>query len=149
MAKIEYLFRETAAGLRRNGVLAFAAMLTATIALFLFGMSLLIAREFELITTAITKNVEVQVYLTDPVNQDTVGRLTTRLQELPAVEDVQYWNKQRTCAEFYELFEGQDVFVDREVDKLQINNAFVSGQVIRTDNGVIYVIDSVLLPQYR
>ena len=45
--------------------------------------------------------------------------------------------------------QGQDVFVDREVDKLQINNAFVSGQVIRTDNGVIYVIDSVLLPQYR
>jgi uncharacterized surface protein with fasciclin (FAS1) repeats len=25
----------------------------------------------------------------------------------------------------------------------------VSGQVIRTDNGFIYVIDSVLLPQYR
>jgi uncharacterized surface protein with fasciclin (FAS1) repeats len=45
--------------------------------------------------------------------------------------------------------QGQDVFVDREVDKLQINNAFVSGQVIRTDNGFIYVIDSVLLPQYR
>ena len=119
MAKIEYLFRETAAGLRRNGVLAFAAMLTATIALFLFGMSLLIAREFELITTAITKNVEVQVYLTDPVNQDTVGRLTTRLQELPAVEDVQYWNKERTCAEFYELFEGQDVFVEN-VDCMEV-----------------------------
>ena len=49
--------------------------------------------------------------------------------------------------------QGQDVFVDREVDKpldkLQINNAFVSGHVIRTDNGLIYVIDSVLLPQYR
>lgn len=45
--------------------------------------------------------------------------------------------------------QGQDVFVDRDVDALQINNAFVTGQVIRTDNGVIYVIDSVLLPQYR
>jgi uncharacterized surface protein with fasciclin (FAS1) repeats len=45
--------------------------------------------------------------------------------------------------------QGQDVFVDRDVDELQINNAFVTGQVIRTDNGVIYVIDSVLLPQYR
>jgi transforming growth factor-beta-induced protein len=43
----------------------------------------------------------------------------------------------------------QDVYVDRERDTLQINNSLVSGQVIRTDNGVIYVIDSVLLPQYR
>ena len=45
--------------------------------------------------------------------------------------------------------QGQDVFVDREVNKLQINNALVSSEVIRTDNGFIYVIDSVLLPQYR
>lgn len=29
------------------------------------------------------------------------------------------------------------------------HNAFVSGQVIRTDNGLIYVIDGVLLPQCR
>jgi uncharacterized surface protein with fasciclin (FAS1) repeats len=43
----------------------------------------------------------------------------------------------------------QDVYVDRERETLQINNSLVSGQVIRTDNGVIYVIDSVLLPQYR
>jgi cell division transport system permease protein len=110
MAKIEYLFKETAAGLRRNGILAFAAMLTATIALFLFGMSLLIAREFELITTAITKNVEVQVYLTDPVNPDTVGRLTSVLQDLPAVETVEYWDKDRTCAEFEDLFANQPIF---------------------------------------
>lgn len=45
--------------------------------------------------------------------------------------------------------QGQDVFVDRDDDELQINNSIVTGQVIRTDNGVIYVIDSVLLPQYR
>jgi cell division transport system permease protein len=112
MAKIEYLFRETAAGLRRNGVVAFAAMSTAFIALFLFGLSLLIAREFELVTTSITKNVEVQVYLTDPVNPDTVGRLTDKLQTLPAVEEVQYWDKERTCAEFQELFSNQRVFIE-------------------------------------
>ncbi len=66
--RVEYFFRETASGLRRNGVVAFAAMSTAFIALFLFGLSLLIAREFELVTRVLTGNVEVQVYLTDPVN---------------------------------------------------------------------------------
>jgi transforming growth factor-beta-induced protein len=45
--------------------------------------------------------------------------------------------------------QSQDVYVDRERDTLQINNSLVSGQVIRTDNGVIYVVDSVLLPQFR
>jgi cell division transport system permease protein len=110
MAKIEYLFRETAAGLRRNGVVAFAAMSTAFIALFLFGLSLLIAREFELITTSITKNVEVQVYLTDPVNPDSVANLTADLNELSSVEHVEYWNKDRTCQEFNELFENQPIF---------------------------------------
>ena len=48
--RVEYFFRETASGLRRNGVVAFAAMSTAFIALFLFGLSLLIAREFALVT---------------------------------------------------------------------------------------------------
>lgn len=45
--------------------------------------------------------------------------------------------------------QGQDVYADREEDTLFINNSKVLGRVIRTDNGVIYVIDSVLLPQYR
>jgi cell division transport system permease protein len=119
MAKVEYLFRETAAGLRRNGVVAFAAMSTAFIALFLFGLSLLIAREFELVTTSITKNVEVQVYLTDPVNPDTVARLTDKLQGLPAVEHVEYWNKVRTCREFNELFSNQRVFIEN-VDCMEV-----------------------------
>jgi len=45
--------------------------------------------------------------------------------------------------------EGQQVFAERERDALFINNSRVIGQPIVTDNGVIYVVDSVLLPQYR
>jgi cell division transport system permease protein len=119
MAKIEYLFRETAAGLRRNGVVAFAAMSTAFIALFLFGLSLLIAREFELITTSITKNVEVQVYLTDPVNPQNVANLTADLNQLPAVDHVEYWGKERTCDEFRTLFANQPIFLEN-VDCMKV-----------------------------
>ena len=113
MPRVEYFFRETAAGLRRNGVVAFAAMSTAFIALFLFGLSLLIAREFALITRVLTGNVEVQVYLTDPVNPGTVTRLTETLSDAPAVASVDYWNKQRSCEEFRRLFEGQQVFLEQ------------------------------------
>ena len=45
--------------------------------------------------------------------------------------------------------QGQEVFAERERDTLFINNSRVIGRPIVTDNGVIYVIDSVLLPQYR
>jgi cell division transport system permease protein len=110
--RIEYFFRETAAGLRRNGVVAFAAMSTAFIALFLFGLSLLIAREFQLVTTQLTGNVEVQVYLSDPVNTGTVTRLSGKLQELQGVADVQYWNRERSCQHFHELFENQPIFTE-------------------------------------
>jgi cell division transport system permease protein len=117
--RIEYFFRETAAGLRRNGVVAFAAMSTAFIALFLFGLSLLIAREFELVTQTLTGNVEVQVYLTDPVNEETVVRLSEKLQNVPAVADVQYWDKKRSCEQFKRLFENQPVFIEN-VDCMEV-----------------------------
>ena len=117
--RVEYFFRETASGLRRNGVVAFAAMSTAFIALFLFGLSLLIAREFALVTRVLTGNVEVQVYLTDPVSSGTVGRLTTKLQQVPAVANVAYWNKERSCEEFQRLFEGQQVFLEN-VDCMKV-----------------------------
>jgi cell division transport system permease protein len=110
--RVEYFFRETAAGLRRNGVVAFAAMSTAFIALFLFGLSLLIAREFQLVTTQLTGNVEVQVYLTDPVNTGTVTRLTSKLQDVQGVASVEYWNKARSCQQFKKLFEQQEIFTE-------------------------------------
>ena len=117
--RVEYFFRETASGLRRNGVVAFAAMSTAFIALFLFGLSLLIAREFALVTRALTGHVEVQVYLTDPVNVGTVSRLTDTLQQVPAVAHVEYWNKERSCEQFRKLFENQPVFIEN-VDCMKV-----------------------------
>ena len=69
MPLADYFWRETASGLRRNGMVAFAAMSTAFIALFLFGLSLLIGRQIDLLIEAVTGNVEVTVYLTDPVSR--------------------------------------------------------------------------------
>jgi cell division transport system permease protein len=117
--RIEFYFRETAAGIRRNGIMAFAAMSTAFIALFLFGLSLLIAREFELVTRVLTGNVEVQVYLTDPVNPGTVARLSDKLQQVPAVANVEYWDKERSCEQFRKLFENQKVFIEN-VDCMKV-----------------------------
>lgn len=112
MPRLEYFFRETTSGLRRNGLVAFAAISTTFIALLLFGLALLISRQVSLMIEATTGNVEVAVYLTDPVNPDTVRSLTDTLVELPVVETVGFEDKEEACARFRELFEDQRALVE-------------------------------------
>jgi cell division transport system permease protein len=112
VARFEYFFRETTSGLRRNGLVAFAAISTTFIALLLFGLALLISRQVSLMIEATTGNVEVAVYLTDPVNPDTVRSLTETLTGLPVVENVDFEDKEEACARFVELFKEQEALVN-------------------------------------
>lgn len=112
MTRLESLLRETTSGLRRNGLVAFAAISTTFIALLLFGLALLISRQVNLMIDATTGNVEVAVYLTDPVNPDTVQALTARLTELPVVANVDYETKEEACARFKRLFANQKALVN-------------------------------------
>ena len=110
--RFDYLFREVTTGLRRNGLVAFGAISTTFIALLLFGLALLISRQVGLIIEATTGNVEVAVYLSDPVNTDTVNTLTNKLETLDIVEDVHYQTKAEACEEFKDLFAGQRALVE-------------------------------------
>jgi len=110
--RIEFYFRETAAGIRRNGIMAFAAISTAFIALFLFGLALLIAREINLVIEQVTGNVEVAVYLSDPVRPDTVARLEDELSKLGAVDTVTYEDKQQACERAQKLFESNPAIIE-------------------------------------
>jgi len=112
VARFESLFRETTSGLRRNGLVAFAAISTTFIALLLFGLALLISRQVNLMIEATTGNVEVAIYLSDPVNPDTVESLTAKLTELPVVANVDYETKQEACERFKRLFANQAALVN-------------------------------------
>jgi cell division transport system permease protein len=112
VARLEYFFRETTSGLRRNGLVAFAAISTTFIALLLFGLALLISRQVNLMIEATTGNVEVAVYLTDPVNPDTVRSLTDTLNELPVVDTVSYEDKDAACDRFRRIFRDQETLVN-------------------------------------
>lgn len=112
MAKFEYFFRETTSGLRRNGLVAFAAISTTFIALLLFGLALLISRQVTILIEDTTGNVEVAIYLTDPVNDDTVASITQTLTALPVVANVEYENKREAYERFLELFAGSPALID-------------------------------------
>lgn len=112
MARLEYLFRETTSGLRRNGLVAFAAISTTFIALLLFGLALLISRQVNLMIAATTGNVEVAVYLTDPVNPTNVQSLTQTLEKLPVVSTVTFESKADACVRYKKLFANQTALVN-------------------------------------
>jgi len=107
MARLDYYFRETVTGLRRNGLVVFAAILTAFIALLLLGMALLIRREVDLIVANTTGRVEVVVYLTDDIGPDQQERLNGILTGLSVVSEVDYESKEEAYERAKELF-GED-----------------------------------------
>jgi cell division transport system permease protein len=114
MGRIDYFFRETVIGLRRNGLVVFAAISTAFIALFLLGMALLIRREVDLVVSNTTGRVEVVVYLTDGIGPDQQERLNGILSDLPQVETVAYESKEAAYQRAQELF-GQDSDIIKNV----------------------------------
>ncbi|HET7869545.1 MAG TPA: permease-like cell division protein FtsX [Actinomycetota bacterium] len=110
--RTDYMLREVTTGLRRNGLVAFAAVSTTFIALLLFGLARLIDRQVSLMIEAATGNVEVAVYLADPVNPQTVAVLTGKLQQLPVVSNVHYETKDEACTRFKTIFAQQKALVE-------------------------------------
>ena len=110
--RIEPVFRETVVGLKRNGSIAVAAISTAFISVFLVGGALLINRQANLLIDALTGNVEVSVFLSDPVNTDNVTHLTSLLTTLPSVADVHYEDKAEACARFQKQFAQEPALVE-------------------------------------
>lgn len=100
--------------MRRNGTVAFGAIMTAFIALFLFGLALLIRREIALVIEGITGNVQVAVYLTDTAatQTDTIANLQQTLEALPAVDTVHYENKTETCARAQKVFAANKTIIE-------------------------------------
>jgi cell division transport system permease protein len=106
--RVGYYFRETAQGLRRNGLVAFAAVSTAFIALFLLGQALLVSREVDLIIEATTGGVEVSVFLQKTISPTQQAHIGDLLSQMPEVGSVHFESQQ----EAYE--HAQRLWADNE-----------------------------------
>jgi cell division transport system permease protein len=92
--RIDYYLRETLQGLRRNGLVAFAAVSTSFIALFLVGMALLVRQQVNLIIQATEADVEVQVYLLDSISPSQQQHLEDLVAAMPQVAHFDYESKE-------------------------------------------------------
>jgi len=110
--RLDYYFHETATGLRRNALVAFAAITTVFISLFLLGGAQLIGRQINLIIDQQTERVEVSVYLVDNISKSDFTRLNQMLHSMPQVESIRYETKQEAYQRFKELFKNQPDLVN-------------------------------------
>src|SRR5204862_4871287 len=98
--RFAYYLRETSQAIRRNGLIAFAAISTAFIALFLLGFALLIRQEFNRLITQLNADVNVNVYLENNISQAQTDNIFNILKSMPQVSSVTY----RSQAEAYQVF---------------------------------------------
>jgi cell division transport system permease protein len=110
--RIDYYFKETMQGLKRNGLVAFAAISTSFIALFLLGGALLVWREVILLIEQSTANVEVSVFLRDDVNPNQRQHIGNLLNQMPYVDNVHFESKQEAWEKFQKIFHNQKALVD-------------------------------------
>src|SRR5207249_4562772 len=107
MRRLSYYFNETINSLRRQGLMAFAAVSTVFISLFLFGGALLISKEVNLILDYTTEKVQVAVFLQDDIDSDARNRLQTLLRDMPEVGSVRYESKQEAYQRFLKIFASE------------------------------------------
>ncbi|CAN5125545.1 permease-like cell division protein FtsX [soil metagenome] len=110
--RFDYFFRETVNGLRRNGLLAFATVSTAFIALFLLGGALLVRQQTNIMVEQATANVDVSVYLRDDVSPSQQRELNEILLQMPEVSIVRYESKDAAYDRFKVIFEDQPDLVN-------------------------------------
>jgi cell division transport system permease protein len=102
-----YYFRETLQGLRRNGLVSFAAVSTAFIALFLLGGALLVGKEVGLLIQKSEANVEVSIYLRDDISPTQQQHLADLLNGMPEVSSIHYESKDEAYRRFQQIFNNQ------------------------------------------
>jgi cell division transport system permease protein len=110
--RIDYYFKETLQGLKRNGLVAFAAVSTAFIALFLVGGALLVQREVGLLIARTEANVEVSVFLRDDISPSQQQNLGNTLNQMPEVASVHYESKHEAWLRFQDIFKNQKALVE-------------------------------------
>jgi cell division transport system permease protein len=109
LSRLSYMFREMGASLRRNLTLTAAAIITASVSLLLFGLTLLIQRGFDNQLSQWSGGVEMIVYVENDASPEQLAVIREALVSTPDIVDVpklQYLDIQQSLTEAQRLFAG-------------------------------------------
>lgn len=111
--RLNFVFTEVAAGLRRNLTMTIAMIMTTAISLAFFGAGLLVANQIGDMKTLYLDKLEVSVYMQDDATAAQRTSLNNALEASPEVENFQYLDKAAAFERFKKLFKGNKELVSQ------------------------------------
>ena len=108
-SRLSYTFREMWASLRRNLTLTVAAVITSSVSLLLFGLTLLIQRGFDNQLSQWSGGVELIVYIENDASPEQIELVRGALEKTPDVIDtskLEYLDIAQSLVEAQRLFAG-------------------------------------------
>jgi cell division transport system permease protein len=115
--RLGFFFSEALGSMRRNWVMAMAAIVTVFISMAILGAVLVTRDNLNRGTTSLKNRVLIEVFIKDEVNADPqqLQELERKIQAIPEVKSYRYISKEEALQRFRERFG------DRIVDNLPIN----------------------------
>ncbi len=113
--RFDYFFRETFIGIKRNGLVTFAAISTVFVSLFLLAMSLLVHRQVDLLVDEWAEKVEVSVFLREDASKAEIGRVGDKIRGLSEVETLYFESQEEAFKNFQDIFRDSPAML-RNVD---------------------------------
>src|SRR6476469_5134281 len=116
--RASFVLSEVLTGLRRNVTMTVAMILTTMVSLLLLGGGLLVVRMIDKTQAVYEDKLQVQISLTSDISANDKGcaddpckGLRSALENDPAVETVQYENRDQAYKRFKEIFASQPELV--------------------------------------
>src|SRR3954470_8551115 len=109
--RMNFVFSEVAAGLRRNLTMTIAMIMTTAISLGFFGAGLLVANQIGEMKELYYDKLEVSIYLADTITPQQEKAVSTQLGSSPEVASFQHLTKDQAYDRFKRLFRGNPQLV--------------------------------------
>lgn len=136
-SRLSYTFREMWASLRRNLTLTVAAIITASVSLLLFGLTLLIQRGFDNQLALWSGGVEMIVYVDNGASPEQLQVINDSLTSTPEyIDRVTYFNVQESLADARRIFATDD----QQLSLLDENNIPTMFKIVPTGDTSIDVL---------
>jgi len=107
-----FTFREGLANLRRAPLMSLTSVAVMGLTLFVFGIFLLITVNLRSAISAVQKQVEVVVFLSEDIRDAELQSVDRFLREHPAVRDVRFLTRDEALAEFREELKDRDYLLE-------------------------------------
>ena len=106
MQTMTFVLREGLNGLVRARLTGLVATGTVAISLVLFGVFLIVATNLGRLVEYLRSRVELEVFLDDSIDRETIKELSDRIKSIEGVEHLVFISKDSAVQEFRRLFEG-------------------------------------------